>query len=195
MVKFNKVRSTSNAITNNICQSFAVSHCSGCDTKYDVEIPLQNTDEQDILLAQRTDIVETAISNGNFKTLVTALQAADLVATLKNNRPFTVFAPTDAAFSKLPAQTVSDLLKPENKATLTRILTYHVINGKCLTSAQINAMVIPTRVQMLSGDKVTVCRNGRHLKVNNATVVTADVLATNGVIHVIDTVLLPPANS
>ena len=117
------------------------------------------------------------------------------MATLKNSRSLTVFAPTDAAFNKLPAQTLTDLLKPENKAKLTRILAYHVINGKCLTSAQINAMALPAKVQMLSGDKVTVCRNGRHLKVNNATVVTPDVIATNGVIHVIDTVLLPPATS
>ena len=153
---------------------------------------MRNYNEYFTYLAQNIDIVQTAINNGNFKTLVTALQAAGLVSTLKSNQAFTVFAPTDAAFNKLPAATLSDLLKPENKGQLTRILTYHVISGKRLTSAQINAMALPMKVQMLSGDKVTVCRNGRHLKVNNATVVTPDVTATNGIIHVIDTVLIPP---
>lgn len=143
------------------------------------------------LSTNNNDIVQTAVNNGNFKILVSALQAAGLVSTLKNNQLVTVFAPTDAAFNKLPAATVTDLLKPENKAKLTRILSYHVINGKSLTSAQINAMKLPTKVQMLSGDKVTVCRSGRHLKVNNSTVITPDITATNGIIHVIDTVLLP----
>jgi uncharacterized surface protein with fasciclin (FAS1) repeats len=126
--------------------------------------------------------------------LVTALRAADLVTTLQGNGPFTVFAPTDAAFSKLPAETVADLLKPENKERLARILKYHVINGR-LTSAQINAMTLPTKVEMLEGDTITVSKVGDNLKVNDATVVIADVMATNGIIHAIDTVLMPPAAS
>jgi len=114
---------------------------------------------------------------------------------LKGNGPFTVFAPTDAAFNKLPASTIADLLKPQNKGKLTKILTYHAINGKRLTSSQINAIRLPAKVKTLEGDAITVSRNGRNLKVNDATVVIADVPATNGIIHVIDTVLIPPAAS
>ncbi len=123
--------------------------------------------------------------------MVTALEAADLVTTLKGNGPFTVFAPTDEAFSKLPVETVADLLKPENKEKLARILKYHVINGRNLTSAQINAMTLPAKVEMLEGDTITVSKYGDNLKVNDATVVIADVMATNGIIHAIDTVLMP----
>jgi len=127
--------------------------------------------------------------------LVTALEAADLVTTLKGNGPFTVFAPTDTAFSKLPEGTVDDLLKPSNKEKLARILKYHVINGKSLTSAEINAMTLPAKVEMLEGDAITVSKDGNNLKVNDATVVIPDVMATNGIIHAIDTVLMPPAAS
>jgi uncharacterized surface protein with fasciclin (FAS1) repeats len=127
--------------------------------------------------------------------LVAALGAADLVTTLKGTGPFTVFAPTDAAFNKLPAGTVDDLLKPENKGKLARILKYHVINGKHLTAAQINAMNLPAEVEMLEGDTITVSKDGNNLKVNDATVIIADVMATNGIIHAIDTVLMPPAAS
>ncbi len=127
--------------------------------------------------------------------MVAALGAADLVTALKGNGPFTVFAPTDAALAKLPAATVSDLLKPENKEILTRILKYHVLNGQRITSTQINAMILPVRVQTLAGDTVTVSRYGNSLRVNDATVIIADVMATNGIIHAIDTVLLPPAVS
>jgi len=146
-------------------------------------------------LAQTVDIVQTAINNGNFQTLVTALTAADLVATLQGNGPFTVFAPTDTAFNKLPAETLANLLLPENKETLVRILTYHVINGQNLTSAQINALPLPSTVVTLEGDTITVSKDGDTLKVNNATVAIADVIATNGIIHAIDTVLIPPAES
>ncbi len=121
------------------------------------------------------------------------MQAADLVTALKGNGPFTVFAPTDAAFSKLPAGTVADLIKPENKGKLTQILKYHVINGKSITSSQINSMTLPTDVETFEGNKIRVSKDGNNLKVNNATVIIADVIATNGIIHVIDTVLMPPA--
>ncbi len=127
--------------------------------------------------------------------MVAALGAADLVTTLKGNGPFTVFAPTDAAFDKLPAGTVDNLLKPENKGQLARILKYHVINGRRVTSADINAMTLPAKVEMLEGDAITVSKDGNNLKVNDATVVIADVGATNGIIHAIDTVLMPPAAS
>ncbi len=127
--------------------------------------------------------------------MVTALGAADLVTTLQGNGPFTVFAPTDAAFDKLPPGTVNDLLKPENKGQLARILKYHVISGQSLTSAQINAMTLPAKLEMLEGDAITVSKDGDNLKVNDATVVLTDVMATNGIIHAIDTVLMPPAAS
>ncbi len=146
-------------------------------------------------LAQYVDIVQTAINNGNFQTLAAALTAADLIPTLQGIGPFTVFAPTDAAFNKLPPGTIDDLLKPENKGKLTQILAYHVINCNSLTSSQINAIPLPAQVQMLSGNEVTVSSNGNNLQVNDATVVIPDVFATNGIIHVIDTVLIPPAAS
>jgi transforming growth factor-beta-induced protein len=148
-----------------------------------------------LIPAENVDIVQTAINNGNFQTLVAALNAADLTTALKGTGPFTVFAPTDAAFNKLPAGTVADLLKPENKAKLARILKYHVINGQRVTSAQINAMNLPTKVEMLDGGAITVSKDGNNLKVNDATVIIPDVMATNGIIHAIDTVLMPPTTS
>jgi uncharacterized surface protein with fasciclin (FAS1) repeats len=135
------------------------------------------------------NIVDTAVAAGQFKTLAAALAAAGLVDTLKGPGPFTVFAPTDAAFAKLPAGTVDNLLKPENKAQLTAILTYHVLPGKVPASAVAGKQLSPATV-----NGATLAVNGTNgVKVNNATVVKADVMASNGVIHVIDTVLLPPA--
>jgi len=137
----------------------------------------------------KKDIVDTAVAAGQFKTLAAALGAAGLVDTLKGKGPFTVFAPTDAAFAKLPAGTVDTLLKPENKAKLTAILTYHVVPGKTMAADLAGKQA---SVATVNGAKVAIDgRNG--VKVNNATVTTADVKASNGVIHVIDTVLLPPA--
>lgn len=133
------------------------------------------------------DIVDTAVSNGSFKTLVAAVQAAGLVETLKGAGPFTVFAPTDAAFAALPAGTVEALLKPENKDKLTKILTYHVVSGKVMAGDLKDGMKAPT----VEGAEVTIdLDNGP--QVNDAKVVTADVVADNGVIHVIDKVLMPP---
>ena len=143
-----------------------------------------------VVIAQVVDIVQTAINNGNFQTLVAALTAADLVNTLKGPGPFTVFAPTDAAFNKLPVGTVEDLLKPENKEQLSNILKYHVI-GTRVTSSDINSMTLPAQVEMLGGGTVTVTKDGNNLKINDATVTTADVSSTNGIIHIIDTVLMP----
>lgn len=133
------------------------------------------------------DIVDTAVAAGSFKTLAAALKAADLVETLKGAGPFTVFAPTDEAFAKLPAGTLNDLLKPENKAKLRRILTYHVVAGK-VTAADV---VKVTSAKAVSGDTISVSVSGGTVKVDAATVTKTDIGASNGVIHVIDSVILP----
>ena len=135
------------------------------------------------------DIVDTAVAAGSFKTLAKALQAADLVDTLKGKGPFTVFAPTDEAFAKLPAETLNDLLKPENKKKLQRILTYHVVPGR-VTSADVVKL---QNAKAVSGDTIDIKASGGTVMVENARVVKADVQASNGVIHVIDTVILPDA--
>lgn len=137
-------------------------------------------------MEKKADIVETAIAAGNFSTLAKALTAAGLIDTLKGTGPFTVFAPTDDAFAKLPQQTLSDLLKPENKEKLTAILTYHVVPGKVTASQVANiSQAITVQGQSLKVDT----RDG--VKINDAKVIAADVEASNGVIHVIDSVLLP----
>jgi len=136
------------------------------------------------------DIVVTASAAGTFATLVAAVTAADLATTLKSPGPFTVFAPTDAAFAKLPAGTVDMLLLPENKAMLQAVLKYHVVAGE-VKSAQVVTLTSATTLQ---GSDVAITVTGSTVKVNDATVTAADVEASNGVIHVIDTVLLPPAN-
>ena len=132
------------------------------------------------------DIVDTAVGAGSFKTLVAAVTAAELGATLKSPGPFTVFAPTDEAFAKLPKGTVEDLLKPENKAKLQSILKYHVVAGK-VTAADVVKLKTAKTVQ---GQELTIdTKDG--VKVDGAKVVQTDILCTNGVIHVIDTVVLP----
>jgi uncharacterized surface protein with fasciclin (FAS1) repeats len=136
--------------------------------------------------AQSKDIVDTAVAAGSFKTLAAALAAADLVTTLKGAGPFTVFAPTDEAFAKLPAGTVESLLKPENKAKLRRILTYHVVAGTVMAADVVKL----TSAKAVSGDTLTIKTMGG-VMVDNAKVVKTDIKASNGVIHVIDTVLLP----
>jgi len=137
--------------------------------------------------AKAADIVDTAVAAGSFNTLVAAVKAAGLVDTLKSPGPFTLFAPTDDAFKKLPKGTVETLLKPENKAKLVKILTYHVVPGK-ISSSEIAGKRLS--VKTVEGEKLHV--NGLHgVKVNSAHVVKADVEADNGVIHVIDKVLLP----
>ena len=135
-------------------------------------------------LAHAADIVDTAVSAGQFKTLVAAVQAAGLVDTLKGKGPFTVFAPTDEAFAKLPAGTVESLLKDKEK--LSKILTYHVVSGKVMA-----ADLKTGAVRTVQGQSLNVVANGSGVKVNDAKVVKADVVASNGVIHVIDTVVLP----
>ncbi len=138
--------------------------------------------------AAETDIVDTAIAAGQFKTLAAALDGAGLVATLKGQGPFTVFAPTDAAFAKLPAGTVDDLLRPENKAKLAAILTYHVVPGRVTAADAVRLKEAKT----VNGETVDVKAEGGNVMINDAKVTAADVAASNGVIHVIDTVILPP---
>ena len=139
------------------------------------------------IAAKADDIVDTAVAAGQFTTLVAALQAAGLVDTLKGAGPFTVFAPTDAAFAALPAGTVENLLKPENKDQLVAVLTYHVVPGKVM-AADIAGKSM--QVASVQGSNLSIdAANG--VKIDNANVVTADIETDNGVIHVIDAVVLP----
>ena len=133
------------------------------------------------------DIVDTAVSAGQFKTLAAALGAAGLVDTLKGAGPFTVFAPTDDAFAKLPAGTVENLLKPENKDQLTAILTYHVVPGSVMASDVVKLKSAKT----VNGKSVDVAVDGSSVKIDEANVTKTDIAASNGVIHVIDTVMIP----
>jgi uncharacterized surface protein with fasciclin (FAS1) repeats len=134
-----------------------------------------------------SDIVDVAVNAGSFSTLVAALKAANLVETLKGDGPFTVFAPTDEAFAKLPAGTVESLLKPENRAKLRAILTYHVVPGKVLAKEVAGLSAAKT----VQGQSIKVTVKGGTAMVDNATVVKTDILAANGVIHVVDSVILP----
>jgi uncharacterized surface protein with fasciclin (FAS1) repeats len=142
------------------------------------------------VLAAEKDIVDTAVA-AKFKTLVAAVQAADLVDTLKGKGPFTVFAPTDEAFAKLPKGTLEELLKPENKDKLKAILTYHVVPGKVLAADVVK--LDGKDVKTVGGSPVAVKVNGGIVMIGKAKVTQTDVETSNGVIHVIDTVLLPPA--
>lgn len=140
--------------------------------------------------AAEKDIVDTAVAAGQFNTLAAALTAAGLVDTLKGPGPFTVFAPTDEAFAALPAGTVENLLKPENKDQLIAILTYHVVAGKVMAADVVEL----TEAETVNGAMVAVKVDGDNVMINNAEVTAVDIEASNGVIHVIDTVLLPPSN-
>ena len=140
-----------------------------------------------VVRAETRDVVDTAVAAGSFKTLAKALDAAGLVTTLKGAGPFTMFAPTDEAFAKLPAGTLETLLKPENREKLRRILTYHVVSGKVMAS---DAMKLQS-AKAVSGDTITVKAQNGVVHVDSATVTSADVTASNGVIHVIDSVILP----
>ena len=140
-----------------------------------------------VFAGAKKDIVDTAVNAGTFETLVAAVSAADLVDTLKSEGPFTVFAPTDEAFAALPEGTVETLLKPENKDQLVAVLTYHVVPGKVMSTDLSDDMTAAT----VQGSDITIdLDNG--VMVNNASVVSADIETSNGVIHVIDTVILPP---
>jgi len=133
------------------------------------------------------DIVDTAVAAGDFTTLAAALQAAGLVDTLKGPGPFTVFAPTDEAFAKLPAGTVEELLKPENKEKLVAILTYHVVSGKVMAKDVMKM----TSAKTVNGKSVTIMDQNGVVMVDNAKVIKTDIAASNGVIHVIDSVIIP----
>jgi uncharacterized surface protein with fasciclin (FAS1) repeats len=133
------------------------------------------------------DIVDTAVGAGSFKTLAAALQAAGLVDTLKGTGPFTVFAPTDEAFAKLPKGTVEDLLKPENKGKLTAILTYHVVPGKVMAADVVKL----TSAKTVQGSSAKIAVKDGKVTIDGANVVKTDIATSNGVIHVIDSVILP----
>ena len=139
--------------------------------------------------AAKTDIVDTAVAAGSFKTLVAAVKAAGLVDALKADGPLTVFAPTDEAFAKLPAGTVEMLLKPENKEKLVSILTYHVVSGKVPSKT---AVTLEKATALNKKDIKLAVKDGSLTLNGSAKVVTADIECSNGVIHVIDTVIMPP---
>jgi uncharacterized surface protein with fasciclin (FAS1) repeats len=141
-------------------------------------------------IASAADIVETASEAGSFQTLLTAAEAAGLVDTLKSEGPFTVFAPTDEAFAKLPEGTVESLLKPENQDQLKAILTYHVVPGRTMSSDLAGKQV---EVESVEGSAIAIDATGSSVMVDDATVTQADIEADNGVIHVIDAVIQPQA--
>jgi transforming growth factor-beta-induced protein len=149
------------------------------------EISLDLEDER--LLMQVKDVVDTAVAMGGFDTLVAAIKAADLVETLKGDGPFTVFAPTDQAFAKLPSGTFEDLLKPKNKQKLSSILTYHVVPGKVMSSEVVNL----SHAKTVNGQSLMIKTSHGTAMVDNAKVIKTDIDCSNAVIHVIDTVLLP----
>ena len=136
------------------------------------------------------DIVDVAVANGNFNTLAAALKAAGLVDVLKGEGPYTVFAPTDEAFAKLPEGTVESLLKPENIEQLKAVLTYHVVSGKVMAADVVKL----NKATTVNGADVSIAVNDGKVDINNSHVVMTDVTASNGVIHVVDTVLLPPSS-
>ncbi|NOH22280.1 fasciclin domain-containing protein [Vibrio europaeus] len=136
---------------------------------------------------KKADIVDVAVENGSFNTLFAAVKAADLVTVLKGKGPFTVFAPTDEAFAKLPEGTVESLLKPENKDKLVAVLTYHVVPGKVMAADVVNL----DKATTVQGQDITIKTMNNKVMVDNANVVATDVVASNGVIHVIDHVILP----
>jgi len=135
----------------------------------------------------KKDIVDTAVAAGSFTTLATALTEAGLIETLKSEGPFTVFAPTDEAFAKLPAGTLDDLLKPENKGKLKSILTYHVVSGEVLAADVVKL----TKAKTVNGQELKITVKDGTVMVDNAKVTKTDIMCTNGVIHIIDAVVLP----
>ncbi len=151
---------------------------------------LVSTASADHHKGEKKDIVDTAVAAGSFKTLAAALGAADLVDTMKGKGPFTVFAPTDEAFAKLPKETLAMLLKPENKDKLVAILTYHVVSGKVMAKTAVTL----DKATALNKKDIALAVKDKALTLNgSAKVVKADIECSNGVIHVIDTVILPPS--
>jgi uncharacterized surface protein with fasciclin (FAS1) repeats len=154
-----------------------------------VSVTLMANNEVEKPLKEKADmdIVDLAASTDFLSTLVAAVQAGDLVDVLKGDGPFTVFAPTNEAFAKLPAGTVEELLKPENKAKLIEVLTYHVVAGKVMSTDLKDGQ----KAKTVQGQEITVSLKDGKAMINNATVTAADIEATNGIVHVIDTVILP----
>lgn len=169
------------------CSVLLLAACGSDDESSDTTVPASTTTvaESTTTAVVTDNIVQVATANADFTTLVAAIQAADLVETLSGAGPFTVFAPTDAAFDALPTGVLEKLLLPKNKSVLVKILTYHVVSSKVLSTD-----LMAGDVEMLDGTKVAVTLTDG-VKVNDATVTTADVMASNGVIHVIDKVLIP----
>jgi uncharacterized surface protein with fasciclin (FAS1) repeats len=165
-------------ISRNACLLMAIVFLVGCNGK---------EEQMSTIGTKHMDIVDTAVADGNFKTLATALEAADLIDALKGEGPLTVFAPTDDAFAKLPAGTVEGLLKPEKKADLQGILKYHVVSGKVMAADVVKLDSADT----LQGKKLTIHVQDGTVMVDKATVTKTDIECSNGVIHVIDSVMLP----
>lgn len=138
------------------------------------------------------DIVQTVIDSGRFKLLVTLLSVAGLVELFKGPGPFTLFAPTDAAFAALSQGTITDLLKPENRVKLIKVLTYYVIDGQALSAANITDMNPPFKLGMLNGITTSITENEDQIKINDGTLIQTDVIARNGVVHFLDRAFLPP---
>jgi len=173
-----------------VIASLVVGACAPAATPAPTQPPAPvETEVPPTPMPELTDIVDTAVADGRFTTLVAAVQAAGLVETLKGDGPFTVFAPTDDAFAKLPAGTVEELLKPENLETLQNILLYHVVPGKVM-AADVTAL---ESAETASGQTVAIKTDMGNVYINDAKVVITDIETSNGVIHVIDAVLLPPA--
>ncbi|MBC5991407.1 fasciclin domain-containing protein [Pontibacter cellulosilyticus] len=175
-----------------ICASFLLFGCN--NTEPASESSEVVTEETETMATEETmettnpDIVALASNNPSLSTLVQAIQAADLAGTLQGGGPYTVFAPTNEAFAALPAGTLDNLLKPENKQQLVDILTYHVTEGSVMASDLSNGMMVKT----LNGKDLKVMLNGDQVMINNATVTSPNVQASNGVVHVVDKVILPP---
>lgn len=170
--------------------TLAAAQCSGSTSSRDSDIASASSSDVAMGMVQdaaKADLVETAVAAGSFKTLAAALEAAGLVQTLKGTGPFTVFAPTDEAFAKLPKGTLESLLTPENKAKLVAILTYHVVPGKADASTVLSRSAWDT----VNGQRLAISQAGGKAMVDGATITATDVLARNGVIHVIDTVMMP----
>ncbi|MEM7650488.1 MAG: fasciclin domain-containing protein [Pseudomonadota bacterium] len=168
--------------------SQSMAHCGGCGEEDNHGGKAVDAAHAEAKHMAKPDIVDTAAANADFSTLVAAVKAADLVDALKGDGPFTVFAPTNAAFEALPAGTLDNLLKPENKEQLQGILKYHVVSGKIMAGDIANGT---TAVDTLQGTSVDVAKGATGVSVDGANVTAADIKTSNGVIHVIDAVILP----
>ncbi len=168
----------------------AVSQCPMSTKTANKECGAASTVALGAMSEQAGDIIDTAVAAGNFKTLAAALEAADLIDALKGRGPFTVFAPTDEAFAKLPAGTVESLLKPENKAKLQAILKYHVVSGSVMADKVTGLKFAET----LNGQRIDIAVKGSNVMVDKARVTKTDIACSNGVIHIIDSVIMPQTN-